>query len=508
MIRSIHISNFMGIRNASIVLQDAPIHVITGASGAGKSTIIDAVNWVLWGSCYRRQGDPVPAGRDVAPEVVIDMKGFRVLRRGATRTNMVVTADGNTVAIADTQRKALEVMTEVVGPKRPWQVGSIISTDDLAFFAASTDQQRKEFLEEALGLSMFAFAEEVLKGKVRACEATISRATQAIDTSRCAISDIEASLLRLSAQIGPEPEKPKTPSKELLASRDAIDLGAAHSKIAEAASKMDRLRSVKEAIANGQCPLCKSDTHAIVPTVEAKYADAVKELEAAKDELQQLQQLRSSLHAEWEAALTAEQAIAAWRTAHDRILAHKQDLTAMKEARLATIEESQRLIAETTEASALAKKAAAVCAPKGVRTYFLEYILPIIEQTANAYLGILGAPFQLALSIKVTAAGASTIDLGVIGAGGGAFWASSEGERQRMALCLRLALSACIGHGHDLFLDEVYSHLDDSHLDGFVALLNEVSRDRAVVLITHDQGVASAVGGKRYVMEDGVLSAV
>lgn len=504
-IRAVDASYFMGLHHANIDLSAAPIHVITGQSGAGKSTIIDAVYWALWGTTFRRAGNPAPFGKKDTPEVSIDIGDFRIFRRGAVRQNVMITAKGKLIAQADTQKKAAELVAELVGPKLPWEMSSIVTTEDLAFFSASTDLQRKEFLEEALDISMFALAEEMLKGKARAAEGSAARAQQAIETSKHSLSDIEASIRKISSQIGPAPEKPPVSSRELLEKRDAIPIADVQAEVSAKAVELEAARKSADAIRDGTCPICNSPTTALIAPYDAKVQRIASELASLREELSKLQRTRAELQAQWERALTMEQNYSSWVSMRDRQKAHLSDLEDMRQSRLKAIAESEDLYRASASRAELARKAAAVCSAKGVRAYLLEYILPILQDTTNAYLGMMNAPFGIRMSCTSQRSGQTTIDFAVDGAGGGSFWASSEGERQRMALCVRLALAACIDKSRNLFLDEVYAHLDDTHIDGFVALLHEIAKDRTVVLITHDADVASAVGGKRYHVERGEL---
>jgi putative ABC transport system ATP-binding protein len=78
----------------------------------------------------------------------------------------------------------------------------------------------------------------------------------------------------------------------------------------------------------------------------------------------------------------------------------------------------------------------------------------------------------------------------------------SGGERQRVAIARAVA-----GHAAVVLADEPTGNLDTATGDGIVALLTEIASDgTAVVVVTHDAGVASAME-RRVEMRDGVIRA-
>ncbi len=65
----------------------------------------------------------------------------------------------------------------------------------------------------------------------------------------------------------------------------------------------------------------------------------------------------------------------------------------------------------------------------------------------------------------------------------------SEGAREQVYLLLRVALAEHLvttGETSPLFLDEVTAQADDGRRDALLGLLHDLSRDRQVVLFTHD----------------------
>jgi exonuclease SbcC len=74
----------------------------------------------------------------------------------------------------------------------------------------------------------------------------------------------------------------------------------------------------------------------------------------------------------------------------------------------------------------------------------------------------------------------------------------SEGAREQVYLLLRVALAQHLvttGETSPLFLDEVTAQADDGRRDALLGLLHDLSRDRQVVVFTHDPRIAEWAAG-------------
>lgn len=131
---------------------------------------------------------------------------------------------------------------------------------------------------------------------------------------------------------------------------------------------------------------------------------------------------------------------------------------------------------------------------KGVRAHVLGRALSGIEQAANSWLLRFGLDMSLELkpyTEKKTGGVSDAISLMINGAGGGyGYKGASGGQRRRIDVALLLALadvaSAAQGRAPGtLFLDEVFDALDQAGVDAVCGVLEELARERAVVVITH-----------------------
>ena len=70
---------------------------------------------------------------------------------------------------------------------------------------------------------------------------------------------------------------------------------------------------------------------------------------------------------------------------------------------------------------------------------------------------------------------------------------ASTGERTRVDVALLLALSRTANQGGILFFDEIFDPLDDVGLERVADLLVEMSKDRQVVVTSHNDRLISLV---------------
>ena len=142
----------------------------------------------------------------------------------------------------------------------------------------------------------------------------------------------------------------------------------------------------------------------------------------------------------------------------------------------------------------------AVLGLKGVRAHVLGKSLDGLERVANGWLAkIAGASISLSLkpyTEKKTGGMSDAISLEVHGAGGGnGYKAASGGERRRIDVSILLALAevAQAAHGTSkgtIFFDECMDSLDGDGIDRVSEALNELAKDRCVVVITHNPSLS------------------
>jgi exonuclease SbcC len=197
--QKLSLTNFMCYRQAALDFAGIHVACLAGENGAGKSALLDAITWALWGRSRAKRDDelihgtpPYPPGQDeMAVEFTFELGGqtYRVLRRrkGGKR--------GSTVL--DFQVLVLPSVPPTRGEGGRWRSiaeGSIRATQDKierllrlnydtfvnsAFlrqgradeFTVKTPAERKRVLGDILGLDRWVVYEERAKERLRAIQA-------------------------------------------------------------------------------------------------------------------------------------------------------------------------------------------------------------------------------------------------------------------------------------------------------------------------------------------------
>ncbi len=181
------VKNFMCYRDNVPALDLEPIHVacLCGDNGHGKTALLDAITWALWGQARSRtQDELVHQGQtDMAVELDFLARGqrYRVSRRharsarsrqGTTLLELQVASDdgfrpitGNTVRETETRiRETLHMEYET------FINTAFLRQGDADRFTTSRPAERKETLAEVLDLSYYRRLEERARDKSRSIQ--------------------------------------------------------------------------------------------------------------------------------------------------------------------------------------------------------------------------------------------------------------------------------------------------------------------------------------------------
>lgn len=180
-ISELHISNFYSIGSATLSLADSGLVGIFGqnkdvagatSNGSGKSTIWDALSWVLYGKVPREyEGDEVvrlnsKGGCWVEVEFIIDGQEWcieRYRKHPKYKNELHLWCGDNEVSAlttADTQAKIVKLL----GMDYQTFAVCIAFGQDTLRFAKATDKEQKAILDRILGTEQYELAyKEVLK---------------------------------------------------------------------------------------------------------------------------------------------------------------------------------------------------------------------------------------------------------------------------------------------------------------------------------------------------------
>lgn len=555
LVRRLELTDLLVHEHTRLDLPECGIVLVTGPNGSGKSSLIEAVAVALWGKTLRGT-PPWVEGAKLSGASVVLASGLTVERskaRGKVEVDFYPEGGKDwTRPIYETTTKAQAALESRVGFFDLWRRGHVFSSSDAAHFSLATDGERKRLLETMLGIDVFDDALEACRADLKAAVSRLEAAGRAVEVTRATLgverqrlADAEAALAgahesEAAAQRARSPGG--TESLDRGISGLEADIRAARGRLraadragAEEAATARQCDQALGRLSADLCPTCEQpvpeahrarlrsradEARAQARTareaaatacvgVEAEIADLEEELAALRTQRERLEQ-----------AIAQERAAEAVRRAQAKKLVEARRTAEQARQRVGDLE--ARFTADVASRDALDREVAslrtveAVLGLRGVRANILARALSGLEAVANTWLSRLGLPgLQARLrpySEKKSGGVTDAISIEVSGAGGGyGYRASSGGERRRIDLALMLAIAevaaaAATRSIGTLFFDELFDHLDAAGVAAVSDALEELARDRCVVVITHSETLARAVRPVRRVeLADGLV---
>jgi DNA repair exonuclease SbcCD ATPase subunit len=135
---------------------------------------------------------------------------------------------------------------------------------------------------------------------------------------------------------------------------------------------------------------------------------------------------------------------------------------------------------------------------KGIKSFILETSFPYLNERANFYSSFLtGGSVLITISPTVTAKTTGNVKEKIVitaenSYGANVYSGQSDGERRRIDLCILLALKDLIALRAKrsfslMVLDEIGDSLDTSGLERMVSVFREISKDKAIYVISHNE---------------------
>ena len=228
--KSVQINNFGAIGEAEIELDNRGLILVQGenatnsaanSNGAGKSTIVEAISWVLFGKTAKGQtGDAVinrTAGKDCSVSLVLDDDNGDqyLIQRGrkdkVLKSNAHVTlTDGANVhdLTKGTDKLTQEVIEQIIGCPYEVFIGAVYSgQEQMPDLPNMTDKYLKLLIEEAAGITLLDKAHVIARGrlndqksKLEQVERDAERASMKQTSANDRLIDAKSSVNRWNAQ--------------------------------------------------------------------------------------------------------------------------------------------------------------------------------------------------------------------------------------------------------------------------------------------------------------------
>ncbi len=308
--------NFMSYGTDVPPLDFRGIHLacLAGDNGHGKSALLDAITWSLWGRARARSDNELirqgASAMEVEFEFELDRNVYRVLRkresrgRGQSVLELQIQADDTFRPLTETSVRATqERINALLRMDYDTFVNSAyIQQGKADAFTTMAPADRKALLSQILGLEEYAAYEERAKGRVKETE----RALAAVETR---LAEVAAELAR-------------RPDYELAERRAQDDVADLSTRVRAAENALQASQRQQQELQAAQREL--DDLQRRLRQVEADVADAGRDLaarrsrQAADQALLDQQADIEAGYAAWQEARSEE---AAWQT---RAVRHAQ----------------------------------------------------------------------------------------------------------------------------------------------------------------------------------------
>jgi len=243
----LELHNFLPYRTPDpIYFEGIHLAALIGHNGAGKSSLLDAITWVLWGRARaRRDDDLVHLGQsDMYVQLDFEQEGttYRVIRRRKTGKRgqgqldvFIINEDGsigrtiNEPSMRATQTRIDEILRL---DYETFVNSAFLQQGKADAFTTKTPAERKKILSDILGLEQWSVYEDRVKVKLK-------------DLDR-AVASIDGVLGAIEEELAKEPQY----KRELESAEKAYDV--ARDALQDAENRLEEVKDVPADLRNAQ----------------------------------------------------------------------------------------------------------------------------------------------------------------------------------------------------------------------------------------------------------------
>ena len=542
--KKIRYKNFLSTGNVftEIQLDRSPSTVITGDNGAGKSTILDALCFVLFNKPFRNITKPqlmnTINGKDLLVEIEFSIGNVEyVVRRGIKPAVFEILKNGKLLDQPGSARDYQTQFEDTILKLNYKSFTQIVVLGNASFtpFMQLTTKDRREVIEDLLDIQIFSYMNTLLKDRVarnrsekQEVEYQIELLGEKISVQKEYLAKLEADVEKQKQELQKEIQEwslnilsTDTQQHEHLdaieeLSATIVDADKIHAKsvkISELMMKLhDKIAKAEKRIRfyekNDNCPTCEQIIDA---KSKAEHIERTHQIESeTRDAIQQLESQQVSLTEEIARISSVQSKIAEhqayWRDCRSSIESYESHIERLKEkiASLSEgVEETEnspatkiselegQLGSYETRKESLSKDfevlkiATEMLKDGGIKKKIIRQYVPIINKLVNKYLAALDffVNFELDEEFNEVIKSRYRDEF--------SYASFSEGEKMRIDLALLFTWRSVAKLKNStntnlLILDEVFdASLDTSGCDEFLKLLQEIGSDTNVFVISH-----------------------
>jgi len=543
--KKIRYANFLSVGSNEIEIDLDSIRstLIVGHNGSGKSLMLDALSFVLFGKPHRSINKPQLVnsingkGCKVEVEFHIGPSEYKIVR-GLKPNIFEIWLNGNLVNQESHSRdyqKLLETNILKLNHKSFHQVVVLGSSNFTPFMQLST-YARREVIEDLLDIGIFSKMNVVLKENQAKLKDTLKDTEYQYNLTKEKIvlqSKHISNLKNINASNAAKYDEEITELSNHIATLVeanaalAEEYGTAYGKTKiksdrdqkTKASLLSYERQIKDNIkkivaesrfyeTNADCPTCsqaidesmrdhkigqcKSKAHELnegYARLQSSLDETVADLAQTEKTLQHLNGLNSTIHSNLKLISNFEQRISSLRAVKNQqhcevdLDGATVELDELKESRDILSDLKSTQLEERTYNEVIGE----LLKDTGIKTKVIRQYLPVMNKLINQYLQVLDffVSFNLDESFNETIRSRHRDDF--------SYASFSEGEKSRINLAIlftwrQIAKMQNSCNTNLLILDEVFdSSLDPDGIDNLLKIMNTLDSDTAVFVISHKQ---------------------